>query len=387
MRSNRARLLFVIGSVAALVSLRAVSSPSGSGKDPATRALSIFSDVFSLTRQNYVEPVDSKTLLDGAYDGMSDALDPFSYYVSASDRAAYRAQEASGAVGPGIVVARRGGFPYVVAPMPGSPAQKAGVRPGDLIDMVDGKPVRNASLWKVKAALDGPEGSHVEVILFRAGDEKKVTLSIPRIRFEAPSLSTRWERDVAVVTVPAFTRSTTEGLRQAVEEANRRGIGRMIVDLRGTIGGDLDSAASPASLFIGKGLVARPVSRKVTLPPLEATGERLWKGRTVVLTDDSTGGAAELFAAALHDRAQATTVGETTVGMAIVQKLVPTQSGGTLYMTVARYVSPSGTQIAGKGLSPDNRVIVFPGETGGKDTILERGLELVRASGTARRAA
>ena len=223
MRSNRARLLFVVGSLAALVSLRAVSSPSGSGKDPATRALSIFSDVFSLTRQNYVEPTDGKMLLDGAYDGMSDALDPFSYYVSATDRATYRAQEASGAVGPGIVVARRGGFPYVVGPIAGSPAQKAGVHPGDLIDTVDGKPVRNAPLWKVKAALEGPEGSHIEVILFRGGDEKKVSLSISRARFEPPALSTRWEHDILVVVIPAFTRATSEALRQAMRRPTAGG--------------------------------------------------------------------------------------------------------------------------------------------------------------------
>src|SRR5512137_2186744 len=98
MRSNRARLLFVVGSVAALVSLRAVSSPSGSGKEPATKALSIFSDVFTLTRQNYVEPTDSKKLIEGAYDGMSDALDSFSYYVPAAERAAYRTKESAGAV-------------------------------------------------------------------------------------------------------------------------------------------------------------------------------------------------------------------------------------------------------------------------------------------------
>ncbi len=387
MRSNRSRLLFIVASVAALVSLRAVSSPSGSGRDPATRALSIFSDVFSLTRQNYVEPTDSKTLLNGAYDGMSDALDPFSYYVTASERAAYRAQEASGAVGPGIVLARRGGFPYIVAPLPGSPAQKAGVHPGDLLDIVDGKPVRNSSLWKVKAALEGPEGSHVEIILFRGGDEKRVTLSIPRARFEAPPLSTRWESDVAVVTVPSFTRATAEALRKAIEEANRRGIKRIVLDLRGTIGGEIPEAVPAASLFTGKGIVARAVARKITLAPLEATGERLWNGRTVVLTDDATGGAAEVFAAALRDRAEATTVGEATVGMAIVQRLVPTQSGGTLYMTVGRYVSPSGATLGGKGLVPDERVVVFPGETGGRDAILERGLEVVRGSAPARRAA
>jgi len=386
MRSNRSRLLFVVASVAALLSLRAVSNPSN-GRDPATRALSIFSDVFSLTRQNYVEPTDTKTLLSGAYDGMSDALDPFSYYVTASERAAYRAQEASGSVGPGIVLARRGGFPYVVAPLPGSPAQKAGVHPGDLLDTVDGKPVRNASLWRVKGALDGPEGSHVEIILFRGGDEKRVSLSIPRARFSAPALATRWDKDVAVVTVPAFNHATADGLRRAIEDANRRGIQRMIVDVRGAIGGEISDAVPAASLFAGKGTVAKVVARKVALPPLESTGERLWKGRTVVLTDDATGGAAEVFAAALHDRADATTVGETTVGMAIVQRQVPTQSGGSLYMTVGRYLSPSGTPLGGKGLTPDDRVIVFPGEPGAKDAILERGLEVARGANPARRAA
>jgi carboxyl-terminal processing protease len=387
MRSNRSRLLFVVASVAALLSLRAVSNPSSNGRDPATRALSIFSDVFALTRQNYVEPTDTKTLLNGAYDGMSDALDPFSYYVTASERAAYRAQEASGSVGPGIVVARRGGFPYVVAPLPGSPAQKAGVHAGDLLDTVDGKPVRNASLWRVKGALDGPEGSHVQVILFRGGEEKRVSLSISRARFSAPALAVRWDKDVAVVTVPAFNRTTADGLRRAIEDANRRGIQRMVVDVRGAIGGDIPDAVPAASLFAGKGTVAKVVARKVALQPLESTGERLWKGKTVVLTDDSTGGAAEVFAAALHDRADATTVGETTVGMAIVQRQVPTQSGGSLFMTVGRYLSPSGTPLGGKGLAPDDRVIVFPGEPGAKDTILDRGLEVARGATSARRAA
>ena len=93
MRSNRSRVVFVVVSLCALASLRAVTGPEGSGRDPATRALSIFSEVFSLTRSNYVEPTDTKALLEGAYDGMSDALDPFSYYVPASSMAAYKAQQ------------------------------------------------------------------------------------------------------------------------------------------------------------------------------------------------------------------------------------------------------------------------------------------------------
>ncbi|HEV8609583.1 MAG TPA: S41 family peptidase [Thermoanaerobaculia bacterium] len=384
MKSNRSRLVFLLVSVAALASLRAVDS--GAGRDPATKALSVFSEVFSLTRGNYVDPTDSKALLEGAYDGMTDALDPYSYYVPAASMPAYRAQQASGALSPGIIVARRGGFPYVVASLPGSPAQKAGVQPGDLIHAVDGKNLRTAPLWKIRSALDGPEGTSVEVGLFRFVEEKKVTLRLRRERFSPPAIETRWEKDLAIVKIPAITPATSEGLARVIEEANKRSIDKLILDLRGAIGGETADAAPAASLFIGRGPVARLVTRKVALKPLDATGERAWKGRTILLIDDATGGPAEIFAAALKDRAGATTVGETTAGLAIVQRLVPTGSGGSLYMTVARYQSPSGTLLGGKGLSPDERVITFPGETDGRDPILERGLEVARRT-AARQAA
>ena len=387
MRSNRSRLLFVVGSVAALLSLRAVSGNDGGGRDPATRALSIFSDVFSLTRSNYVEPTDSKALLEGAYDGMSDALDAFSYYVPASERAAYRADQESGAAGSGIVVARRGGFPYVVGPLPGSPAEKAGVRSGDLIDTIDGKSVRTAPLWKIRAALAGPDGSTVALIVFRAGDENRVSLRVPRGKWDPPAVTTRWERDVAVARVPAFVPATAGQLQAVAAEAARRNISNLIVDVRGTIGGEAADAASAAGVFLGKGLVAKVAARKVAMPSVESSSEKSWNGRTVVLTDDATAGAAEIFAAALHDRASATTVGETTAGMAVVQRQVPTPSGGLLYMTVGRYVSPSGAVLGGKGLSPDERVLVLPGEPGEKDPILDRGLELARNPAAARKAA
>jgi carboxyl-terminal processing protease len=386
MRSNRSRIAFVVVSLGALASLRAVAGPEGAGRDPATRALSIFSEVFSLTRSNYVEPADSKALLEGAYDGMSDALDPFSYYVPASAMAAYKAQQSAGAADPGIVFARRGGYPYVVGPMPGSPAEKAGIKAGDLLDSVDGKPLRNAPFWKVKAALEGPEGSSLELGLFRGGDEKKLTIPVTRARFDAPGPSTTWERDVAIIRIPAFTPATAAAVRKELDEAARRSISKVVLDLRGSIGGELAAAAPVASLFLDKGPIATLVSRKEAGQALEATGERAWKGRTVILTDDSTAGPAEVLAAALHDRAKATTVGETTVGMAIVQRSVPTQEGGMLFMTIGRYVSPSGQVLGGKGVSPDERVIVFPGETGERDLILERGLEVIR-SDAARQAA
>ena len=387
MRSNRSRVLFVVVSVCALASLRAVTGPEGTGRDPATQALSIFSEVFSLTRNNYVEPTDSKALLEGAYDGMSDALDPFSYYVPAASMAAYKAQQAAGAASPGIVFARRAGYPYVVAPLPGSSAEKAGVKPGDLLDSVDGKTLRNAPMWKIAAALDGPEGSSCELGLFRGGDEKKLVITVTRTRFEPAAPSSKWERDVGILKIPSFTPATAAAVRRELEDAQRRGITKVILDLRGSIGGDVANAAPVAALFTGKGPIATVVSRKAPARPLESQTDAIWTGKTLVLMDDSTGGPAEVFAAAVHDRAKATTVGETTVGMAIIQRSVPTNEGGSLFMTVGRYVSPSGDVLGGKGLAPDERVIVFPGETDDTDRILQRGLELARSDTAPRKAA
>ncbi len=387
MPSNRTRIGFVIVSICALASLRAMTGPEGSGRDPATQALSIFSEVFSLTRSNYVEPTDPKALLEGAYDGMSDALDPYSFYVPAASVAAYKAQEAAGAANPGIVFARRGGYPYVVGPLPGSPAEKAGVKPGDLIDSVDGKTLRNAPVWKVAAALAGPEGSSCELSVFRGGDEKHIVIPVTRARFEAPPPSTKWERDVAILSIPTFTPAAVAAVRKEIEEANRRSITNLVIDLRGSIGGAVADAAPVAALFVSKGPIATVVSRKAAARPLEAPGDPVWKGRIVLLIDDATAGAAEVFAAALRDRAGATTVGETTAGMAIIQKSVPTTEGGILFMTVGRYVAPSGQVLGGKGMTPAERVLVFPGEGGGRDLILERGLELVRSDKAARQAA
>jgi carboxyl-terminal processing protease len=387
MKSNRSRVLFVVVSLCALASLRAMTGPEGTGRDPATRALSIFSEVFSLTRSNYVEPTDTKTLLEGAYDGMSDALDPFSYYVPVSSMAAYKAQLAAGAASPGIVFARRGGYPFVVAPLPGSPAEKAGVKGGDLIDAIDGKSMRNAPMWQIKAALEGAEGSSCELSLFRGGDEKKLTIPVTRGRFDAPPPSTKWERDVAILKIPTFTPGVAAAIRKELDEASRRSIDKVVIDLRGSIGGSIAEAAPAAALFLPKGPIATVVSRKAPEKPLEAAGDPVWKGSVVLLVDDSTAGAAEVFAAAIHDRAHAKTVGETTVGMAIIQKSVPTEEGGTLFMTVGRYVSPSGQVLGGKGLSPDDRVIVIPGESGDRDLILERGLELIRTPAAAQKAA
>ncbi len=205
MKSNRARVLFVVVSVCALASLRAMTGPEGAGRDPATRALSIFSEVFSLTRTNYVEPTDSKTLLEGAYDGMSDALDPSRTTSPRAPCPRTRRNSRPGRPLRASSSRAAAAIPFVVAPLPGVSGRE-GRRQGRRSHRFHRRKAdAQRAVWKINAALEGPEGSTCELTVFRGGEEKKLTVSVPRRRFEPPAPSTKWERDVAILRIPTFT--------------------------------------------------------------------------------------------------------------------------------------------------------------------------------------
>ncbi|MGH9442025.1 MAG: S41 family peptidase [Thermoanaerobaculia bacterium] len=381
MKSNRSRLAFVLASVAALLLLTALKGPIlAPGKDPVLKPLAIFTEVLNLTRSNYVEPVDTSVLLAGAYDGVTDAIDPYSYYVSADQMEKYRAFAASKASGSGLVLGRRGGFAFVVAPVPGSPAEAAGVKPGDVILSVDGVPSRNQSLWQIEARLSGPEGTAASLRLLRGGDEREVTVRVVRKAFRPEARVTRrLEQQVPVIRIPYFQPGVAEAVRRELESVPA-GTPAVVVDVRDSAGGDVDEAVRTASLFIPQGEVAKISGKKIPPKTLSTAGAQVWKGRTVVLIDNGSGGPPEVFAGALHDRAASDLVGEPTAGMAIVQRLLPMSSGGALFMTVGEYVTPGGTELTGKALRPTIRVDLFPGEKSDGDPVVRRAVEVARGA-------
>jgi carboxyl-terminal processing protease len=378
MKSNRSRLAFVLVSLAALVLLTALKGPVLSpGRDPVLKPLAIFTEVLNLTRSNYVEPVDVSTLLAGAYDGVTDAIDPFSYYVSGDRMSRYRAFESSKPLDSGLVLGRRGGFAYVVAPVPGSPADAAGIKSGDVILSIDGTPTRNQALWEIESGVSGPEGSAASLKVLRGGDEREVTVRLARRRYTPTAVSERTEEKVPVIRIPYFAPGTAAAVEKALK--SNPSSGTVIVDVRDSAGGDVDEAVRTASLFIPAGTVAKLSGKKIPPRDYDTVGTRVWSGKAIVLIDGGTGGAPEIFAGALHDRADAALVGEPTAGMGIVQRLLPMSSGGALYLTVGEYVSPSGTELTGKGLRPTARVDLFPDDTGG-DEILKKAVEIAHGA-------
>jgi carboxyl-terminal processing protease len=379
MKSNRSRLFFVLASVLALLLLMALKGPIlAPGRDPAAKALAIFTEVLNLTRSNYVEPVEISSLLDGAYDGVTDAIDPFSYYVPPDKMAKYRAFKASNALDAGLVLGRRLGAPYVVAAVPGSPAEAAGLRSGDVILAVDGATTRNQSLWEVEAQVSGPEGTTVKVKVIRSGDEKESEFSVVRRPYQPSAPTGRTEETIPVFRIPAFARGSASRLKEELEKLSGKPPA-VIVDLRDSAAGEVEEAARAASLFVPSGAVAKLSGKKVPTRELSTQGSRVWEGKAILLVDGGTGGPAEVFAGALADRAKAVLVGETTAGMGIQQKLIAMPSGGALYLTIAQYTTPSGTEYTGKGLKPSVRVDLFPDDTAqGRDPILKRAIELAR---------
>ena len=247
---------------------------------------------------------------------MSDALDPFSYYVPASAMAAYKAQQAAGAASPGIVFARRGGYPVrrrrrCPARRPRRPASSRAT--SSTRSTASRCATRRSGRSRPRSR--GPKALRASSSLFRGGDEKRVTLPVAARPLRAAARSsTKWERDVAIIKIPTL-HAGDRGRACARSSRRRRGARstRSSLDLRGSIGGAIAGrgAASRRSSS-AKGPIATRASRaRRPSKPLEATGEPVWKGKVVLLIDDSTAGAAEVFAAALHDRAEATTVGET----------------------------------------------------------------------------
>ncbi|HET7452593.1 MAG TPA: S41 family peptidase, partial [Thermoanaerobaculia bacterium] len=207
----------------------------------------------------------------------------------------------------------------------------------------------------------------------------EVTVPVVRKRYTPSAVAARTEDRIPVIRIPYFTAGTAAAVEKALRGAS--GAPAVIVDVRASAGGDVEEAVRTASLFVPSGPVTKLSGKKIPSRDYATEGSRAWSGRTIVLVDSGSAGPPEIFAGALHDRADAELVGEPTAGMGIVQRLLPMSSGGALYLTVGEYVSPSGTELTGKGLRPTARVDIFPDDSGpSNDVILKKALEIAHGA-------
>lgn len=325
--------------------------------DPGPYAqLRIFEDVVRHIVNEYVEKPDLEKVRIGALRGLTDGLDPFSAYLLPPQVKEYQSGKLNVDV-TGMVIGQYSGFAYVIAVVPGSPAEKAGVRVGDVIEYIDGHATRDLDLYDVRSLLSGAPGSSVELALINRKTDKikLVRGNVPTVTPEVKSL----EQQVGYIKVPILSKGQSEAVSAAIKDAVKKGAKSIVLDLRGSAGGDLKEGVAVADFFLKSGKIATTVGRKdQVLATYEAKADNdLTDLPVAVIIDRTSAGASEIVAAAIMENQRGEVVGERTLfGMGVEQQLFPMDDGSALLLTTARHASPTGKIFMADGVVPNVEV-------------------------------
>jgi carboxyl-terminal processing protease len=325
--------------------------------------LKVFTDVLSVVKRDYVSEVENKKLVEGAIKGLLATLDPHSGYLDPDFYQDLQVQTKGEFGGLGIEITIKDGLLVVVAPMEGSPAEKVGVRPGDIIVKIDGKFTKELSLVDAVKRLRGPKGSPIQISLSRKGIPDLVDVTIVRDNIEVKSVRGRYLGEgLGYARISQFMEHTADDLKaalnQMVRENNGRDLSGLIIDLRNNPGGLLAQAVRIGDMFLKEGVIVYTDGR------VDAQKQKFFAhGRgtepdypIVILVNGGSASASEIIAGALKDHGRALVLGTQTFGKGSVQTITPLENGGALALTTALYYTKSGNSIQARGVKPDIEV-------------------------------
>jgi carboxyl-terminal processing protease len=351
------------------------------GREETYQHLKIFDDVVSLISSNYVEPANLDKVMKGAMNGLVDALDADSAFLTPELVKQFESAAPLPPADTGLEITRQY-YLRVIAARDNSSAAKAGLRPGDYIRSINDVPTRDMSAWEGTRMLRGAAGSKVRLTVFRNNQADPHDLELIREVPPAGDVTSRIASPgVGYVRVPSIGARTVDQVKAQIATVTKAGAARLIIDVRKTASGSYDQGIALARLFVASGTLAQ---RDVKGAPakdmiLSNTGDGAISVPLVVLVDSGTAGASELFAAAIAGNKRAELVGEHTIGRAGVQKLIKLPDGSALWLTTARYLTPSGAALHEKGLEPtvgvDLPEVEFGQQAPAGDPALDKALE------------
>lgn len=317
------------------------------------------SEVFGKIKENYVEPVSDKSLIDNAIRGMLAGLDPHSTYLDKEAFQELRVGTTGEFGGLGIVVGMEDGFVKVISPIDDTPAQRAGIKSGDLIIRLDNKPVKGMTLDDAVKMMRGKPGTSIQLLVVREGQQKPLTFNVMRDKIRVQSVKSRMlEPGLGYIRISQFQERTSADMRKAISKLKKESNGKLdglILDLRNNPGGLLDAAVDVSDTFLTSGTIVSVRGRNADNDVSHtATPNDMLKGAPmIVLVNGGSASASEIVSGALQDQKRAIIMGTKTFGKGSVQTVVPLGNDTAIKLTTARYYTPSGRSIQAEGIQPD----------------------------------
>jgi carboxyl-terminal processing protease len=356
--------LFALGAVLA-TTIQPFISPQGTAiaaSSDTYRQLDLFGRVFERVRTDYVEEPDDSDLVESAITGMLTALDPHSSYLSPKHFRDMQQQTRGEFGGLGIEVTMENEMIKVIAPIDDTPADRAGIKAGDLITHLDDEPIQGLTLDQAVEKMRGRVNTPIKLTVQREGEDKPLEIRVVRDIIKIRSVRQRAEDDIGYVRITSFNEQTQDGLEDAVSELKEEigdNLKGYVIDLRNNPGGLLDVAISVSDAFLEQGEIVSTRGRKSgdTKRQNARPGDVTDGKKIVVLINGGSASASEIVAGALQDHGRATIVGTRSFGKGSVQTIIPIGGdGGAMRLTTARYFTPSGRSIQAKGIEPDRLV-------------------------------
>ncbi|NPA51775.1 MAG: S41 family peptidase [Aquificae bacterium] len=355
----KSKMAFVVGIMIVFIAGVSFGINAKTKKDYSEdlELLGIFTDVFKLVQENYVEPVDSKKLIYGSLRGMLSSLDKFSTFFPPDEFEEFTTETHGEFGGLGIEIMMENHKLIIVSPIEDTPAYKAGLKPGDIIIEIDGEPTEKMTLFQAVKKLRGKPGTKVTITVWRKGLEKPFKVTITRAIIKIKSVKTKELNDgkIGYIRLTQFQENSAQDFEKALLKfKNKEGI---IVDLRNNPGGLLSVAVRIADMLLEKGELI--VYTKGRTP---RSNEKFYSINDpiipkdipiVVIVNKGSASASEILTGALMDNERALSVGDRTFGKASVQTLIPLPDGSGIKLTTAYYYTPSGKLIMDKGITPD----------------------------------
>jgi carboxyl-terminal processing protease len=350
--------------------------------DDVYKGLSNFTRVLDLIQRNYVENVDGEELTNKAIEGMLQSLDPYSAYLSPERYRDLEIGTSGEFVGVGMEVTTKNGYLNVITPIEGGPADKAGIKPKDLIIEIEGESTKGMVVQEAVNLLRGPKGSSVNITVEREGVPQPLKITLVRDKITVKSVKYRMlDNQIGYIRLSQFQENSSQELRSALsalESQNGKKLRGVVLDLRNNPGGLLGEAIEIVDEFIDQGLIVSVRGRT------EGQAREYYATKNgdfqeypiVVIVNDGSASASEVVAEALQDSKRATILGTNTFGKGSVQTIIRLEDGSGLKLTTAKFYAPSGRSISEIGVTPD--VIVENDDSNDKQ--LDTAIEILKSS-------